>query len=70
MTPHELLRAHPILGALTDGEAQVLLRGARCQMVAAGEIVFLRDDAADGLYGVLSGSVLIVVDLGRRHRIV
>ena len=62
MTPHELLRAHPILGALTDGEAQVLLRGARCQMVAAGEIVFLRDDPADGLYGVLSGSVLIVVD--------
>ncbi len=62
MTPHDLLRVHPILGALTDGEAQVLLRSARCRMVAAGEIVFLRDDPADGLYGVLSGSVLIVVD--------
>ena len=65
MTPHDLLRAHPILGALTDGEAQVLLRSARCRMVAAGEIVFLRDDAADGLYGVLSGSVQIVVDRWR-----
>ena len=27
MTPHDLLRVHPILGALTDGEAQAL-RGA------------------------------------------
>lgn len=62
MTPRDLLRVHPILGALTDGEAQVLLRSARCRMVAAGEIVFLRDDPTDGLYGVLSGSVLIVVD--------
>jgi CRP-like cAMP-binding protein len=62
MTPHSLLRAHPILGALTDGEAQALLRSARCRMVAAREIVFLRDDPTDGLYGVLSGSVLIVVD--------
>ena len=48
MTPHDLLRVHPILGALTDGEAQVLLRSARCRMVAAGEIVFLRDDPTDG----------------------
>ena len=58
MTPHDLLRVHPILGALTDGEAQVLLRSARCRMVVAGEIVF----CGLGLYGVLSGSVLIVVD--------
>jgi CRP/FNR family cyclic AMP-dependent transcriptional regulator len=62
MTPHDLLRRHPILGALTPGEAQALLRSTRCRMVAAGEIVFLRDDPTDGLYGVLSGSVLIVVD--------
>jgi CRP-like cAMP-binding protein len=62
MTPHELLRVHPILGALTDGEARALLRSTRCRTVAAGKIVFLRDDPTDGLYGVLSGSVLIVVD--------
>jgi CRP/FNR family cyclic AMP-dependent transcriptional regulator len=62
MTPHDLLRVHPILGALPHSEAQTLLRSARCRMVAAGEIVFLRDDPADGLYGVLSGSILIVVD--------
>jgi CRP/FNR family transcriptional regulator, cyclic AMP receptor protein len=62
MTPHDLLRRHPILGALRDGEARALLRSARCRMVAADEIVFLRDDPTDGLYGVLSGSVLIVVD--------
>jgi CRP-like cAMP-binding protein len=62
MTPYDLLRGHPLLGALTDTEAQALLRSARCRIVAAGEIVFLRDDPTDGLYGVLSGSVLIVVD--------
>jgi|HubBroStandDraft_6_1064221.scaffolds.fasta_scaffold160583_2 hypothetical protein len=42
MTPHDLLRRHPILGALRDGEARALLRSARCRMVAADEIVFLR----------------------------
>jgi CRP/FNR family transcriptional regulator, cyclic AMP receptor protein len=62
MTPRDLLRLHPFLGALTGSETQALLEGARTRMVAAGEVVFLRNDPGDGLYGVLSGSVLMVVD--------
>ena len=62
MTPQDLLRLHPFLSALTDKEAQGLLESARYRMVAAHEVVFLRDDPTDGLYGVLAGSVLIVVD--------
>jgi CRP/FNR family cyclic AMP-dependent transcriptional regulator len=62
MIPHDLLRLHPLLGAMTDDEVQALTKGARCQVVGPGEIVFLRNDPTDGLYGVLSGSILIVVD--------
>jgi CRP-like cAMP-binding protein len=62
MTPQDLLRLHPFLGALTDSETQALLKGARYRQVAPGEIVFLRNDPGDGLYGVLAGSVLMVVD--------
>ena len=62
MTPQDLLRLHPFLGALTDAEVQALLKGARCRLVGPGEIVFLRNDPTDGLYGVLAGSVLIVVN--------
>jgi hypothetical protein len=62
MTPHDLLRRHPILGALTPGEAQALLRGTRCRMVAAGRLSS-SVTTTDGLYGVL-GKRLIVVDGG------
>jgi CRP-like cAMP-binding protein len=62
MTPQDLLRLHPFLGALTDTETQALLKGARYRLVAAGEVVFLRNDPCDGLYGVLAGSVLMIVD--------
>jgi CRP/FNR family transcriptional regulator, cyclic AMP receptor protein len=62
MTPQDLLRLHPFLGALTDGEAQALLRHARLCTVSANEVLFLRNDPGDGLYGVLAGSVLMVVD--------
>jgi CRP-like cAMP-binding protein len=57
----DLLRPHPFFDALTDTEEQALLKGARCRMVAPGEVVFLRHDAAGGLYGVLSGSILMDV---------
>jgi CRP/FNR family cyclic AMP-dependent transcriptional regulator len=62
MTPQDLVRRHPFLGALTDNEVQALLKSAHYRLVAAGEVVFLRNDPTDGLYGVLAGSVLIVVD--------
>jgi CRP/FNR family transcriptional regulator, cyclic AMP receptor protein len=60
MTPHELFRLHPLFEALTDVETQELLKRALIKRVAAREVVFRKDDPGDGLYGVLSGSVLIV----------
>jgi CRP-like cAMP-binding protein len=61
MTPRDLFRLHPFFGALTEGETQELLKRARTRRVAAGAVVFRKDDSGDGLYGVLAGSILIVV---------
>jgi CRP/FNR family cyclic AMP-dependent transcriptional regulator len=62
MTPQDLFRLHPLFGALTDGETRELLKRALIKRIAAGEVVFRKDDPGDGLYGVLTGSVLIVVE--------
>jgi CRP/FNR family cyclic AMP-dependent transcriptional regulator len=59
---HDLFRLHPLFGALTDGETRELLKCALIKRVAAGDVVFRKDDPGDGLYGVLTGSVLIVVE--------
>jgi CRP/FNR family cyclic AMP-dependent transcriptional regulator len=61
MTPQELFRQHPLFSALTEGETRELLKRALTKRIAAGEVVFRQDDPGDGLYGVLTGSVLIVV---------
>jgi signal-transduction protein with cAMP-binding, CBS, and nucleotidyltransferase domain len=58
----DLFRLHPLFGALTDGETRELLKCALIKRVAAGDVVFRKDDPGDGLYGVLTGSVLIVVE--------
>jgi CRP/FNR family transcriptional regulator, cyclic AMP receptor protein len=58
----DLIRLHPLFGALTDGETRELLKCALIKRVAAGDVVFRKDDPGDGLYGVLTGSVLIVVE--------
>jgi CRP-like cAMP-binding protein len=62
MTPQELLRQHPFLGALTDVETRELLKRALTKHVAADTAVFRKDDPGDGLYGVLAGTVLIVAE--------
>lgn len=62
MTPHDLFRQHPFFGALTGDEAREFLKGARIRHVQAGEVVFLKDDPGEGLYGVLAGSILIVAE--------
>ena len=62
MTPQELLRLHPFLGALTDVETRELLKRALTKHIPANEVVFRKDDPADGLYGVLAGTVLIVAE--------
>ncbi|MEA2913788.1 MAG: family transcriptional regulator, cyclic receptor protein [Bradyrhizobium sp.] len=58
----DLIRLHPLFGALTDVETRELLKCALIKRVAAGDVVFRKDDPGDGLYGVLTGSVLIVVE--------
>src|SRR5438093_3347343 len=62
MTPQELLRLHPFLGALTDVEIRELLKRALTRHLPADAIVFRKDDPGDGLYGVLAGTVLIVAE--------
>ena len=62
MTPQDLLRLHSIFGALTNVETPELMKRAVTKRVAAGEVVFRKDDPGNGLYGVLTGSILIVVE--------
>jgi CRP/FNR family cyclic AMP-dependent transcriptional regulator len=62
MTPQELFRLHPFLAALTDGETRDLLKYARIDRVAAGTVLFRKDDPGDGLYGVLAGRVVVTVE--------
>src|SRR5215472_17412791 len=62
MTPQELLRLHPFLGALTGAETQELLKRAVTKHGPADSVVFRKDDPGDGLYGVLAGRVLIVAE--------
>jgi CRP-like cAMP-binding protein len=62
MTPHDYLRQHPFLGAMTDGEVRELLRGLRTRRVEAGGVVFRKDDPGDGLYCVMHGRILIVAE--------
>src|SRR5215510_9443234 len=62
MTPRELFHRHPVFSALTDDETRELLKRARTRRVAMGDVVFRKDDPGDGLYGVLAGSILIVVE--------
>jgi len=61
MTPRDLFRLHSFFGGLTDDETRELLKRALTKHIAAGEVVFHKDDPGDGLYGVLAGSILIVV---------
>jgi len=62
MTPQELCRLHPFLAALTDSEARELLNHAHVRRFAAGEVVFRKDDPGDGLYGVLAGRIVVMVE--------
>ena len=62
MRPPDLFARHPFFSALTDENARELLRRAAVRRFQAGEFVFRRGDPGDGLYGVLSGSILIVAE--------
>ena len=64
MTPQDLFRLHSFFGALTDGETRELLKRALTKRISAGEVLFRKDDPGNGLYGVLSGSVLMEIGIG------
>lgn len=62
MTPQDLFRLHPFLGALTESESRELLAHALRRRVPAGLVVFRKDDPGDGLYGVLAGRIVVTVE--------
>jgi len=61
LSAHELtrLRSGVWFGQLAPERAQALLAAGRLKRLAAGETLFLRGDAADGLFAVLDGSLRI-----------
>ncbi|MEQ9332229.1 Crp/Fnr family transcriptional regulator [Thalassobaculum sp.] len=62
MTPDDLLARHDLLGILSADERQALLRHVAVRAVAAGQTLFRRGDPGDGLYGVLSGGIVVTVE--------
>jgi CRP/FNR family transcriptional regulator, cyclic AMP receptor protein len=61
MTPEALFGRHHLFATLAPQEAAELLAGVRRRQVTAGQTIFRRDDPGDGLYGVLSGRVVVLV---------
>lgn len=62
MTPQDLLRLHPFFSTLSAPDAQKLLMRTRSRRVAAGHVLFQRDEPGDGLYGILAGRIAFTVD--------
>lgn len=62
MTPEEMFRRHPLFGALDPGEMKDLVKRLHLRSAAAGQVIFHEGDEADGLYGVLSGRVVVTVE--------
>ncbi|MBS0517294.1 MAG: Crp/Fnr family transcriptional regulator [Proteobacteria bacterium] len=62
MTPEQMFRQHPLFGSLDAGDRQDLLEHVRLRSLASGQVVFREGDEADGLYGVLSGRIVVTVD--------
>ena len=62
MIPQEMFRQHPLFGSLEAGERRELLKHLRIRSVNAGLVIFREGDQADGLYGVLEGRVVVMVD--------
>lgn len=62
VTPGQFLNAHPFLKDLRSCEATALLRHSAIKSFPARGVVFLRDDEADGVYGVLDGSVMVTIE--------
>lgn len=64
MQAEEILQNYHLLGALTADERRTLLAQARTRSYSEGKAVFRRGDPGDGLYGVLTGRIVVVVESG------
>jgi CRP/FNR family transcriptional regulator, cyclic AMP receptor protein len=65
VTPGQFVRAHPLLSSLTAAEAAALIEQSVVKSFPARSTVFLEGGVGDGVYGVLTGSVLVTVGSAR-----
>ena len=56
------LARSPLLAAIDAEDLQALVRGARARSWKAGQTLFQRGDAGDGIYAIVSGQVKIVIE--------
>jgi CRP-like cAMP-binding protein len=62
MRPQDLLRFHPFVVALGERDADELLEQATTRLFQPDDVIFRKDDPGTGLYGVVSGRVVVVAD--------
>ena len=62
MRPQDLLRFHPFIGALGELDAEELMKQAITRRFQANDVIFRKGDPGTGLYGVVSGRVVVVAD--------
>ncbi len=61
----QFLSEHPLLGCLEPEDLAELLRRARVERFAEGEVLFRRGDPGDRLFAVLAGRIMIGTPLQR-----
>jgi CRP/FNR family cyclic AMP-dependent transcriptional regulator len=61
LTPQALLGLHPFFSTLAPDAVVKFLARTHCRSVASGRTIFRKDDAGDGLYGVLAGNVAFTI---------
>jgi CRP-like cAMP-binding protein len=62
MRPQDLLRFHPFVEALGERAAGELLQHAIARRFQANDVIFREGDPGTGLYGVVSGRVVVTAD--------
>ena len=58
----ECLRANPILTLLPDDELAKLSKRAVTRHWKKNQVLFRKDDASDGLHGVMSGCIVTAIE--------
>jgi CRP-like cAMP-binding protein len=56
------LAGSPLLASIDKDDLQALVRGARPRSWRAGQTLFQRGDAGDGIYAIVSGNVKIIIE--------